>query len=43
MSVDGSEMPASMFAQMMGVEEGDGIAPEINNVARDPEFGKELY
>ena len=42
-SVDGSEMPASMFAQMMGVEEGDGIAPEINNVARDPKFGKELY
>ena len=42
--VDGKEIPASLFAQMMGVEEdGGGIAPEINNVRRDPLFGKQIY
>ncbi len=41
--VDGKELPASMFAAMMGMEDGDGIAPEINNVQRDPNFGKQMY
>ena len=27
----------------MGMEDGDGIAPEINNVQRDPNFGKQMY
>ena len=43
-SVGGQEMPASLFAQMAGVEENaEGIAPEINRVARDPKFGVERY
>ena len=43
--VDGKEIPASMFAAMMGRDEdGAGsIAPEINNVRRDPMFGKQMY
>ena len=40
-SVDGMEMPASMFAQMAGIDpNGEGIAPEINRVSRDPKFGE---
>lgn len=44
--VDGKEMPASLFAQIAGIsvdtdaEAGGGIAPEINNVQRDPQFGE---
>ena len=43
--MDGKEIPASMFAAMMGSEEDEigGIAPEINNVRRDPMFGKQMY
>ena len=41
--VDGREMPASMFAAMMGMDDEGGIAPEINNVQRDPNFGKQMY
>ena len=43
--VDGKEIPASMFAAMMGSDEdgAGGIAPEINNVRRDPMFGKQMY
>ena len=42
--IDGKEIPASLFAHMMGAEEeGGGIAPEINNVQRDPLFGKQMY
>ena len=36
--VDGREMPASLFVDMAG-----GIAPEINRVSRDREFGKRMY
>lgn len=43
-SVNGTEMPASMFAQMVGIDPtGEGIAPEINRVSRDPKFGQERY
>ena len=43
-SVNGTEMPASMFAQMTGIDtNGEGIAPEINRVSRDPKFGLERY
>jgi hypothetical protein len=43
-SVNGTEMAASMFAQMTGIDpDGEGIAPEINRVARDPKFGQERY
>lgn len=44
--VNGREMPASLFAQMVGVaphEMNGGIAPEINNVRRDPLFGQKRY
>ena len=43
--VDGREIPASIFAAMMGNDEDEagGIAPEINNVRRDPMFGKQMY
>ena len=46
--VDGREMPASLFAQLAGIENPEGggqggIAPEINNVSRDPEFGQRRY
>jgi hypothetical protein len=43
-SINGQEMPASIFAQMIGIESGgEGIAPEINRVSRDPKFGLEKY
>jgi hypothetical protein len=41
--IDGKEFPASLFAQMLGEETQGGIAPEINSVQRDPDFGKRIY
>lgn len=43
--MDGKELPAELFAAMTGIslkegENAEGIASEINNVARDPKFGE---